>query len=284
MINVRDINELIRLLQEKSFWIYGTGFVANVLWQSLNQHNLCRNVRGFIVSKKKSEAFYGINVKGIDEVICGKNDLICIAVHESNADEVIGQLENRGWNNYIFMYPYLWDLKLGEAIKRDVRSRVNELIRRNLSDYKIVVRYLALEQYLGKNKVGYDLYIKAFGSHVDTKTAVKRLNAYMDFISQWEKGSCVIRENIKINKNNQIIDGHHRIVLAKYFGLKTVKCDIYDTEEAARDIYGIDGAMTTEAVRKIFDIDQIEILEQCRKKLILESEDNDGYIYNNSGI
>lgn len=267
-----DVNDLIILLKENRFWIYGAGFVANIFWQNLAPYDVYGNAEGFIVSKKDCDFFNKLNVKEISENVCGKDDLICIAVHESIIEDVIKEIEDKGLFDYIAIYPYLWDLRIGAPQKKGVKISVNNLISKNLSDFKIVVRYLALEQYFKKNEIGYDLYIKAFTTHVDKKTAIRRLERYIDFISQWESKGYIPNTNIKINRKGQIIDGHHRTVLAKYFGLKTLDCDIYDTNMSAEDVYGNRAAMTEEIMKQVFDVKEIKMLEQCREKLILNNK------------
>lgn len=272
---MNSVNELVEILRRDRFWIYGTGFVANIFWQSLIPYDICRNVKGFIVSKKNRDFFSGLNVRGIDEDLNIGNDRVCIAVHESNKNEVVEKLESKGINNYIFIYSYLWDLKLGIPRKRNMEVKVSELIKSNLSDYKLIVRHLVLEQYFGKNDVGYDLYRKAFENYVDRATAQKRLNRFIEFISLWQSKNYITGENIKVNNNKQIIDGNHRIILANYFCLRTINCDIYDTEETAQDIYGKNAAMTEEAIKLIYDMEERKVLERCREKLLLESGSND---------
>lgn len=272
MNNINNINELIDLLTERRFWIFGTGFVADIFWQGLVSYGLCSNVEGFIVSKKDMDFFCGLNIIGVDEGGGVGSDLICIAVHEANKNEVVEMLGSKGMDNYIFVYPFLWDLKLGVPQKRNIKIEVRELIKCNLLDYKLVVRYLALEQYFGKNKVGYDLYIKAFENYANKVTAMKRLNTYIDFISKWKTEKQIFKDNIKINNSKRIIDGHHRVVLAKFFGLNVLNCDIYDTEDLVQDICGKNAAMTEDVVMQIYDMEEIEILERCKAMLLLESD------------
>lgn len=121
-----------------------------------------------------------------------------------------------------------------------------------MDDYRIAVRYLAIENYYGKNTIGYDIYLKLMELHTSHETAVKRLSTFIKLIKDWEKLGYDDTKSIDILENGILIDGTHRFSLGVYFGLNDMSCNIYDAKKYSNcfEISGEDAVMSKEAVKE----------------------------------
>ena len=86
--------------------------------------------------------------------------------------------------------------------------------------HDIVVRYLAIEQYYGKNNIGFDLYNKMqkmrIGKNGDTTQKVVLLAKSIELF-----GFCN-QSPIIVDKNQKLIDGSHRFASALYFNIDAI--------------------------------------------------------------
>ena len=82
--------------------------------------------------------------------------------------------------------------------------------------YDIVVRYLAAEDHLGKNNYGFKLYRKMQEKrgYVVVEEAVER---YKKLIDDIDKNGFDPHSQLPVGKNQELIDGAHRLALALYF-------------------------------------------------------------------
>ena len=70
--------------------------------------------------------------------------------------------------------------------------------------------------------------------HCDEDTAQKRLLSFIKLIESWDKCGCLNEQRPAIAQNYEIIDGVHRVALARYHEMKTISCDVY-TEERVKE-------------------------------------------------
>lgn len=129
----------------------------------------------------------------------------------------------------------------------------------------IVVKYLAIENYYGKNNFGFELY---------RKMQLKRVNEdwterYVELIKSFENG-IDMNSRIKVDLNYSIHDGAHRLALALYHNCKEVPARIFNVEIQRRD-YGMNwfnsNDFTEEEINLISD-KLNELLEKCCKPYI----------------
>lgn len=221
--------DILNIVRNYRIVIYGTGYVAMGFYKALAVWKLDSNIECFVVSQKEEalESLNGIDIKSIDEFKNDKNKIICIAVHEAIKNEIEEILKEKGITNYIWIKTdFLTELILGNPIKSNVRISVDRIIQK-CSDYRIAVRYLAIEQYFGKNDYGYDIYKKAQELHCGAKTAKKRLLSFCKLIQNWKSHGYQSNYKIQIDENNELLDGVHRTTLARYFQMDEVMCDIF---------------------------------------------------------
>ncbi|WP_044913064.1 hypothetical protein [Butyrivibrio sp. WCE2006] len=258
-------DKLIDKLKKQNFYIYGTGFVAEHFYEALNRLELSKNTVSFVTTHNQNSEYHGIPVKSIKDI----NDdlLICIAVHEANLKEIVEVLNERGLKNYVWIYPFIFDMWYGEPIKKGVLVPTNEILTTCKNDYRIVIRVLAIEEYYKINKIGYSIYMKAQQVHSSPDTARKRLEQFIKLIASWEDSGYSNDSKLKIDENNEIFDGVHRLALAYYHGISKVNCDIYRTLD--NKPYINDEVKLTEKIIEEINYykDERDELNQCLYKL-----------------
>ena len=250
MENDIDADRLLNQLSQSEIVIYGSGSVGRRFLNGLKRNGLKEQIVCFAVSSYLGEKYEieGIPVQTVEELMIHDNTIVCIAVHEALRDEMIQILKHRKIEKYIWIYPFLYHLLLGHPIETDRDVDVNKIIQ-SADDYRVAVRYMAIEQYFGKSKTGYDLYVRSHLVHCEKKTAEKRLQKFCDLIRSWEKNGMTPDSRILINRQYQIIDGHHRIAAAKYFKQQKIKCNIFPDEIPLEELHGKEAVLTEQILR-----------------------------------
>lgn len=268
--------EILNILKKNKIVIYGTGYVAMKFYEALIYRNLGTNIESFVISKrsKTSESIInGIIVKTIDEFDNKKNSIVCIAVHETIKDEIEQQLDNRNIKNYIWINRYrLIELLLGKPIIENIRMPVAKIVH-GCQDYRIAIRYLAIENYFGKNNYGYDIYVKTQKLYCEERTAKKRLLSFCDLIVNCETNGYDSGSKILLSEKNELLDGMHRITLALYYHIGEVLCDIFKSSPYFLKWVG-SGVMLTEnkIVEMDFTYEELKIIEYTQKKIFGENK------------
>lgn len=222
-------SEILKVLEGNRIIIYGAGYMAKMFYKALSKSGIEKNVELFVVSSKpkKIKTLYGTKIKTIDEIEIDSNVLICVAVHEMLKDEIQETLKQKRLINYVWISPDIYaELFFGIPYKKNVKVSVNKICQENI--YSIVVRYLAIENYFGKNDYGYDIYTKVQGKLLGKVAAERRWLSFCKLIYDWDLNGCILDRNILLDKNFEILDGAHRIALARYYQMKEINCDLYD--------------------------------------------------------
>lgn len=223
--------ELIRIIQNNKIVIYGTGYAAKSFYTALKIRGMDRRVVSFAVTSidKAGKNIYDKPVKVIDDLLKNMSELyICIAVHETIKDEIQRYLDAKGINQYVWVHPFIYDLAFGMPIEQCVEVQIKNIIKtQGIDNYVLSIRYLAIENYYKKNDIGYKIYFKALCLQCNAETARKRLNSYIDLISEWDKNGYHKEFPILIDSQNRLIDGAHRLSLACYHGMSSISCSIY---------------------------------------------------------
>lgn len=273
-MDLRDNEHFFQLIEEKNIIIYGDGYVGKQFLKVLRLNNLENKVICFTKSIVNDYKFVdGIPVQPIEYVKKLNNVIICIAVHETNKDEIIISLEKTGIYNYVWVYPVIFSLMLGKPVKRDVEVPVKKIIKNNLGDYRIAARYLVIDNYYGKNEIGYDIYIKLMKLHASHETAVKRLSSFIELIKSWEVNGYNKDKCIDILENGILIDGTHRFTLGVYFRLEKMMADIYDIHVYNNicEIHGEEAIMGKDVVKaKLENKNIINLLNEVNNKIMLK--------------
>ena len=194
--------------------------------------------------------------------------LFCIAVHESLVKEIENNLEKLRIKEYIWVYPFLNEMFLGQPLKRNVLVKIDQIIESCLNNYGLAVRYLAVEQFFGKNQIGYNLYVRFHALYCRRETAEQRLIEFCNLIKNWKERGYDKRKRILINSQYEVIDGLHRITVAKYFGEEYVVCDVFSNKISAASLQGNKALLTEQALRESdFDKEECEVLRKVNQML-----------------
>ena len=91
----------------------------------------------------------------------------------------------------------------------------------------IVVRYLAIEEYYGKNSIGFQLYRKMQGKRIDSGYMNESEKKFRKLILSWEVNGYDKKSEISLDSRLSLMDGSHRMSLALYYGIEKITCKIY---------------------------------------------------------
>lgn len=254
-------------LERKAIIIYGTGHVARKFYRALGKYHLQSQVQCFVRTEavRSGERFEGVPVYCFKNISIESDTLVCLAVHESIRDEIEDTVK-KVTGQYIWIYPYLYELMLGKPEQRDVEVAVSKLLKGFQEDLRLGVRLAAIEQQDKKNDYGFDYYVRAQMLHCDQETARHRLGQLLRLIVRWKKEGYERTHVLTLNRNYGVIDGNHRLAMAVYMGQERMFADIYPTNLSVEDIHGrepmlskellLERGFTPEAVRKLEKIQE----------------------------
>lgn len=243
-MKINNVEELIDCLNKHKIVIYGVGYVATRFFDSLKSHGISQNVSCFVTTEGSDQNIEGKEILSIKDFENTDDALICIAVHESLRDEIIGVLEEKGLYNYIWIYPFQYELMLGIPIKRNIKVPLKWIVQNCFNDYRMAIRYLAIDHYYKKNDFGYDIYIQLEGLHCSEKTARVRLEKFIELIKKWEHNGYDEQKHISVFENYEIIDGNHRVSVASYFGQSYIMCNVFPGKKSLSEIHSQDMMLT----------------------------------------
>lgn len=265
---INDVRELEELLRKKKIVIYGAGYVAERFYRSLKKKGIDKNVICFVTTKGKEKQACGLQVISIDDLKNEESLIICVAVHESIKNEIIELLEDRGIYNYIWIYPFQFQMMLGIPVRENIKVPLSDIVLKERDYYGLAVRYLALEQYYNKNEIGYELYIKACSMSCKKETAKARLDNFIKLIKSWEKDGYDETRPSSILNDYTVIDGTHRIAIAVYEKKSYIVCNMYLEDSEDLKVHTDNARMTKECMEKAgFTLEEVRILEEKRKQI-----------------
>lgn len=130
--------------------------------------------------------------------------------------------------------------------------------------YDIIVRYLAVENYYGKNDYGFSLYQKMQRARDRQNQISHKENYYIEefqkLINSWEKDGYNENSAIILDSELQLIDGSHRVAMALYHGQEELSCMIYGNKQKTE--YGL-----LWFIEKGFSIEEIENIRNKYKEI-----------------
>ncbi|MEK3826959.1 hypothetical protein [Paenibacillus sp. FSL K6-1558] len=270
--------EIIKtIINSDKFTIFGTGSVAKRFGEQLKYCGCWDNVSHFSVSLLKDDMvlFEGKKVVEIKDVT--NDSIVMIAVHNIFVDEIIDKLKKLGFKRFFWIYPHLFDLCFGIPKHRDVVLKVDEVVQRINGFYVNAIYYLAIENVLGKNKVGREVYLKFMSVFSSEKAAKKRWEDFVQKIYEYEQGNVQQNYNIKLSHNHDIVlDGSHRLMLAFYFNVSEITADMYSCDLKQYKAYAQDMAMTDNQLNKYFSHDEILLIKETDNILKAQNVDLGG--------
>ena len=268
-MEVNDVSQLLDALKTHKVVIYGTGYVATRFYNSLKEYGVDGNVECFITTEGSKDTIDGKGILSIDKFENAANIIICIAVHESIKDEIVEILEGRGISNFLWIYPFQYALMLGKPISKGIKVPIKLIMNQCYNDYRMAVRYLAIENYYNKNDVGYEIYVKTMALHCSKKTALNRLQQFIFLIKNWEINGYDKIKPVIILENNELLDGTHRVAVASYFGQSYIVCDVFSLRKSIWEMHNEASRITGKSLRDAgINSDIIDLLEHTNQRII----------------
>lgn len=218
---------------DREFYVFGTGFVADMFCRALEEHGLTDHIRAFVVSGNygteadRRHVFYGKPVLTVDEYKNRADAPLYIAVHESVLKEVGEILTRRGLRG-TWICPQLYSLLYGEPAAEKTEISPDEIIRRQApGKYWLAVRYGAVRSYIEGTGEGEGPYLRAISLFSSRRTAELRLEALHRLTDDIRTNGFDPEKPILLDEDLRVIDGLHRIALARYLGCASVTCRLY---------------------------------------------------------
>lgn len=119
--------QFFKAVEGKDIIIYGDGYVGKQFLKTLRLIGMEEKVVCFTKTAVSGNGIVdGIELKPLKDIKKLQNSVICIAVHESNKDEIIKNLEANEIYNYIWIYPVLHSLIIGNPIMENVKIPVKK--------------------------------------------------------------------------------------------------------------------------------------------------------------
>lgn len=128
-----------------------------------------------------------------------------------------------------------------------------------------VVRYLAIENYFGKNDYGFKLYRKMQGLRGGSEYPDIAEKKFRKLIASFEEQGYNNNSEIVCDKNLKLLDGSHRLALALYFGIPTLS--VHMKEESHQVEYSekwFIGVGFTQEERELIRKKANELIDCCK--------------------
>lgn len=124
-----------------------------------------------------------------------------------------------------------------------------------------VVRYLAIEEYYGKNDCGFYLYKKMQGKRINEEYVEGSVERFRILIDSWDKNGYTNSSEISLDSNLLLIDGSHRLALALYHGITNISCKVYASKTTTE--YGI-----AWFIQNDFTLEEMKIIQDKCEELL----------------
>ena len=237
-MEVKNVDELWEILKENTLMIYGTGFVGKRFYHILHQWGLKDRVDTFVTTQGNCDKLFGKSIKAVNEILpLADRCVICVAVTHAAFGEIEKILKELHVENFVWVFPYLYELMFGKILDVGVSINLADIWRANRERMGIPVRYLAMEEYYGRNKIGYAIYKKVMNLCSTEETTNTRLIAYRKMLDHESESGCLSSEPISIMKNDLIVDGLHRTSMAMYRGKRKIVANVYPNSHSYVDDY-----------------------------------------------
>lgn len=177
--------------------------------------------------------------------------------------------------NYIYQKNSKWVELLKEAAQlKPVEQLYNVremFLQQNGSDgaygrWDTVVRYLAIEEYFGKNDYGFRLYNKMQAARQGEHYPEYAEATFRKLIASFEENGYDTDSGITCDVNLKLMDGSHRMALCLYYGIPEVKVTVL--KRASNIQYGehwfLENGFTEEEIALIRRKCEA-LVEQCRQ-------------------
>ncbi len=97
--------------------------------------------------------------------------------------------------------------------------------------YDMIVRLLAVECYFDKNNYGFDFYKRMQLCRKGKEWAEKSVGIFENLIRSFDKNGYEESSEILLDKNLHLIDGSHRMALAMYYNIPTIRAKVTNEQQ-----------------------------------------------------
>ncbi|MDR0949803.1 MAG: hypothetical protein LBM69_09850 [Lachnospiraceae bacterium] len=246
----------IKMCQGKPIIIYGAGNLGMKCYLYLQSKDL--NIIGFAVTNgarnpssvidskvyEVAQLLHYAQTAVVVVAMIKENDKVCDLLRQLGFSRIYcytGERETKSTSEKHIEYASQYilvqhstssenDSKLNAFIDvREIFAKQNRFEEYNRLD--IIVRYLAIEQYYGKNTVGYKLYERMQNERGQSD---HNLDKFKTLIESWDKNGYQSIYEITLDQNLNLVDGSHRMALALYYKLDQIRCVV---EDCTRSFY-----------------------------------------------
>lgn len=257
------------MFEDKKIIVYGTGFMADIFMKTLEYRSMQGNVIGVVTTAGGKELFHGFKNERFDENVIPQDTLICVVMHDMYKQELEERLKSKNLNYIWFDSMTLINFIAGEPIQTKRKVSIVDLVRNNIDDYRMAVRWLAIDEYYGKNNSGFLLYKKYWAAFTGENSANKRLEKFKLLIENVEKYGVNYDCPLLVDRNYIICDGSHRFTIAYYRGNKEILCNIYQDLSLVRRMYGENPYLTKIVLTSsdIYTEEEKQLIRNTDKKI-----------------
>jgi len=127
--------------------------------------------------------------------------------------------------------------------------------------YDMIVRYLSVENYYGKNDFGFEMEKKMLEARISKEeSALDYISWFKDLIKSYEQNGYMKVSEIVLDKNLCLFDGSHRFTLGFYHGIFAISCAV--RAYSIPIFYGLEWF-----IEKGFSMEELNILRETYKKI-----------------
>lgn len=219
---MKSFDHILEILKTEKFVVFGAGGHGKKFVESLKMWGVSENFAGYATTKGTLDG----SVKCIDAV--PRSSQVVIAVHSATVDSVINYLVELGFSKYISIDRFLIEFCCGKPYDINGFVDINHFVEGSVKSNYLAALYAVVDCTVKKDVAGEEIYKKLIGVHGNKDTANKRWDSYLTRIQACLNGEYKPYP-IKINPTEKyILDGNHRIALARYFGLKEIAAQYFD--------------------------------------------------------
>lgn len=254
--------EMKELLKQHGYYVFGTGYVARMLYRALQKQGLLNNLQAFCRSKTTSgETFLDVPVISAEEALRSGKPVL-LGIHDGSSSTVPHA------DRMIRVYPYLKDWLFGEPLKREQTINIEEIRRKQPEDqYWIAARYAGIEGIAENDPKKKEIYLRAMSMHCSRETAQRRLELLKTLMSEAEKNGLDPGRPVILDAELRIIDGLHRLAVAAWLNIEKIQADIYPVSDVFTELFGENNRLSEVVLRKNgFTEPEIAYLKECKRK------------------
>lgn len=263
-----ECQKIIDRLSREKYIVYGAGGHADKFVKAMEKKGIAHNFLGYAISSGKIQKN---NCKYIEEV--DREHLVVVAAHDKNSSEMEQNLIRLGFENYMLIYPYMTELCFGSPYKTDVFVEIDEFLKTCRYGNYLAIYYLAVACADGKNDFGDKLYLRVMGLSSEEKTAANRWEAMIKRTWNYRNKQEIEDFPVKLNvQQKYILDGFHRMALAKYFGIDKLRADLFSTELDDYNSMTFQNMWLDEDLNHYFSEDEKKQIIRVRKEIFGQVE------------